>query len=70
VVVPMQEDERLFAQNDEDGVAQFWNFGQDEHGGPESRHFVLDDEAADFKKMTSLIEQKKEKSQKRLNAGH
>jgi len=45
VVVPMQEDERLFAQNDEDGVAQFWNFGQDEHGGPESRHFVLDDEA-------------------------
>ncbi len=45
----MQEDERLFAQNDEDGVAQFWNFGQDEHGGPESRHFVLDDEAADLK---------------------
>lgn len=42
-MIPMEEDERLFTQNDEDGVAQFWHFGQDKHGSPKARHFVIFD---------------------------
>ena len=45
VVVPVEEDERLFAQHDENRVAQFRHFRQDEHGGPESGDLVAEDVA-------------------------
>lgn len=45
VVVPVQEDERLFPQHYEDRVAQFGQFGEHEQPCPEPGHFVLLDEA-------------------------
>ena len=37
----MKEYERLFAQNNENGVSQFWHFGHDKHKGPVSGHTIL-----------------------------
>lgn len=51
-MIPVQEDEWLFAQHNENGVAQFRHFGQDEHGGPKSGHFVILDIAVEFKTNT------------------
>jgi hypothetical protein len=44
VFLPVQKDERLFPEHDEDGVAQLRDLGQDEHERPESRHPVVFDE--------------------------
>ena len=43
VMVPVEENERLLAQDDKQRVAQLGHFGQDEHGGPESGDFVIFD---------------------------
>ena len=40
-ILPMKEYERLFAQNNENGVPQFWHFGHDKHKGPVSSHTIL-----------------------------
>lgn len=45
MVVPVEEDERLFAQDDEDGVAELGHLRQHEHGGPESGDLVTQDVA-------------------------
>ncbi len=45
VVVPVQEDERLLPQHDEDGVAQLGNLGQHERQRPEAGDAVTLDEA-------------------------
>ena len=36
VMVPVQENQRLFAQNDEDSIPELINFGQSEQTGPEA----------------------------------
>lgn len=41
VVVPVQEDQRLLAQHNEDRVAQLGQLGEHEQPCPEARHFVL-----------------------------
>ena len=41
LILPMKEYERLFAQNNENGVSQFWHFGHDKHKGPVSGHTIL-----------------------------
>ena len=41
MVIPMEKDKRLLAKHNEYGVAKFWHFGQDEHCGPESGHFIV-----------------------------
>ena len=51
----MQEDERLLPEDDEDGVAEFRNLGQDKEERPKSGNAVVLDEAEkgtsyDFKK--------------------
>jgi hypothetical protein len=43
VVIPVEENERLLAQNDEHGVAQLGHFRQHKHGRPKARHFVIFD---------------------------
>lgn len=45
VMVPVQEDERLFPQHNKDSVAQLWQFGEHKQPCPETGHFVLLDEA-------------------------
>lgn len=45
MVVPVQEDERLLAQHDQHRVTQLRHLRQHEHCRPETRHFVLLDEA-------------------------
>lgn len=45
-MVPVQKDERLLAQHDEQRVAQLGHFGQHEHGGPEAGHLVIFDVTA------------------------
>ena len=37
----MQKDEWLFSEDDEDGVAQLRNLGQDEHQGPKAGHAIV-----------------------------
>ena len=37
----MQEYERLFPQEDEEGVAELWDFGQHEQRCPKARHSVV-----------------------------
>lgn len=54
VVVPMQEDEGLLAQNYEHCVAQLRQFGENEHPRPEAGHFVLFDEAGRRKDVVSV----------------
>ena len=41
----MQEDERLLPEDDEDGVAQFRNLGQNEEERPKSGNAIALDEA-------------------------
>lgn len=45
VVVPVQEDQRLFPQHNEERVAQLGQFGEHKQPCPEAGHFVLLDEA-------------------------
>ena len=45
VVVPVEEDQLLLPQHDEDGVPQLGHLGQHEHPGPEPAHSVVLDEA-------------------------
>jgi len=40
VMVPVQEDERLLAEDDEGGVPELEQLGQGEQPGPEAAHFV------------------------------
>lgn len=47
VVVPVEEDEGLLPEDDEDGVAQFGELAQDEHPRPEAGDLVLFDEGWD-----------------------
>lgn len=42
----MKEDERLFSEHDEDGVAKFGHFWQNEHKRPKSRDSIALDETA------------------------
>ena len=51
MVVPVQKDERLFAQNDKNRIAQFGHFGQYEHSGPKSGYFVIFDITVEIIKM-------------------
>lgn len=44
VMVPVQKDERLFAQHNEQRVAQFGQFREHKQPGPEAAHFVRFDE--------------------------
>lgn len=44
VVVPVKEDERLFPENDEDGVSELGQLREDEHPRPETRDPILLDE--------------------------
>ena len=37
----MQEYERLFPQEDEEGVAELWDFGQHEQRCPKARYSVV-----------------------------
>lgn len=46
VVIPVQEDQRLLAQHDEDRVTEFGYLRQHEHPRPEARYAVLLDKAA------------------------
>jgi hypothetical protein len=43
--LPVQEDERLLPENDEDGVAEFRNLRQDEEKRPEAGDAIVLDEA-------------------------
>ena len=40
-MIPMEKDKRLLAKYNEYGVTKFGHFGQDEHCGPESGHFIV-----------------------------
>lgn len=53
VMVPVQEDERLFSQHDEYGVAQFGKLGQHEQPRPEAGHRIVFDVAVGGKKKTN-----------------
>ena len=45
MVVPVQEDERLLPENDEDGVSQLGHLAQGEHPVPKSTHSVIQETA-------------------------
>lgn len=47
VMIPMEKDKRLLAKYNEYGVTKFGHFGQDEHCGPESGHFIVLDITGD-----------------------
>lgn len=46
VVVPVQEDQRLFSEHDEHGIAQFGQLGKHEQPRPETANTVMLDKAA------------------------
>ena len=55
-ILPMKEYERLFAQNNENGIAQFWHFGHDKHKGPVSSHTILFNKTAKRDEMSTLLQ--------------
>ena len=55
VVVPVEEDQLLLPQHDEDGVPQLGHLGQHEHPGPEPAHSVVLDEAGDAEGVVEAV---------------
>ena len=49
----MKEYERLFTQNNENGISQFWHFGHDKHKGPVSSHTILFNKTAKRDEMST-----------------
>ena len=55
VVVPVEEDQLLLPQHDEDGVPQLGHLGQHEHPRPEPAHSVVLDEAGDAEGVVEAV---------------
>jgi hypothetical protein len=53
VVVPVEEDELLLPEDDENGVSELRDFRQDEHPCPESADPVVFDKAEKITKISS-----------------
>lgn len=54
-MVPVEEDQRLLAQDYEHRVAELRDLGQDEHPRPESGDFVCFDEAGKEEELLLII---------------
>ena len=46
----MEKYQRLFSKNNKDGVAQFWDFRQDEKRGPEAADPIVFDVTVKYEK--------------------
>ena len=50
VILPMEKYQRLFSKNNKDGVAQFWDFRQNEKRGPEAADPIVFDVTVKYMK--------------------